>query len=126
MSWTIQNLLSPTLCHVEWTFDKKLNMESMWNGTSALRQVYIHYSEQLRTNMDHIDNVMMILTDFKKKKKQPEFHPGELVMVQVPVLSLLLKKHQKVMDTLPRCRQNTHRERPYHKTISFVFAASLF
>ena len=34
---------------------------------------------------------MMILTDFWKEMKHPEFHPGELVMVQVPIHPFLLK-----------------------------------
>ena len=40
--------------------------------------------------------------------KQPEFHPGELIMVQVPVHPLLLKT-TKGMETLPRCRQKPTR-----------------
>ena len=57
--------------------------------------------------------------------KQTDFHPGELVMVQVAVHTLLLKTTKGDGHTFTR-QANTHKERPYHKTISFVFAASFF
>ena len=56
--------------------------------------------------------------------KQPELHPGKLVMVQVPVHPLL-KTTKGDGHTLMK-KANAHKKGPYHKTISFVFAASIF
>ena len=64
-----------------------------------------------------------LLTDFKKKMKKPELHPGKLVMVQVAVHSLLLKTTKGDGHALMK-KTNAHKKRPYHKTISFVFSAS--
>ena len=49
-------------------------------------------SETLRYNMYHFENVMMILTDFQKKIKQPEFNASRLTVVQIPVHPLLNSK----------------------------------
>ena len=57
--------------------------------------------------------------------KQPEFHPRQCVMVQVPVHPFLLKTTKGDGHT-STSQGNTHKERPYHKTISFVLAASFF
>ena len=64
-----------------------------------------------------------LLTDFKKEMKQSELHPGKLVMVQVAVHSLLLKTTKGDGHMLMK-KTYAHKERPYHKTISFVFSAS--
>ena len=57
--------------------------------------------------------------------KQPELHPGKLVMVQVPVHPLLLKTTKGDGHTLMK-KANAHKKGPYHNTISIVFSASLF
>ena len=125
MSWTIQNRSSPVLCHDKWILAKKRNMEQMWNGTSVLRYFEIQNPGPLRTNTNHIDDVMMILTDFWKQMKQPEFHPPQCVMVQVPVHPLLLEttKGDRHIST---SQAITLKDRLYHKTISFVLAVSFF
>ena len=56
--------------------------------------------------------------------EQPELHASKLIVVQIPVHSVLLKQ-QRTDEPICKMRRNTHSERPYHKTISFVFAASL-
>ena len=57
--------------------------------------------------------------------KQPELHPGKLVMVQVPVHPLLLKTTKGDGHTLMK-KANARKKGPYHKTISFIFSANLF
>ena len=63
----------------------------------------------------------MVLTDFEKKMK---LHARKLIVVQIPVHPLL-PKQQRSDDPICKMQMNTHSERPYHNTISIVFAASL-
>ena len=68
--------------------------------------------EPVRTNMDHIENVMIIITDFQKKMKQPEFHAARLIVVQIPVHPVLLK--QQSSDEYIHMMQTKH---PQWKTL---------
>ena len=67
----------------------------------------------------------MILTDFQKEMKQPEFHASKLIVEQLHVHPFLLNS-KAVMSAFIWHKWNTYSERSYHKTISIIYAATLF
>ena len=69
---------------------------------------------------------MRLLTDFKKKMEQTEFHARHLVHLRKPVNSLLLKHNAAQLIWVSKLHQQDQtRRRHYHKTIPVVFASRL-
>ena len=56
--------LPSTKCCYDQDFHPQKNVEPSWNGSSVFLEIQGNDPEQLRTDVDHSENVGMILTDF--------------------------------------------------------------
>ena len=70
-------------------------MEPWWNGTSVfLGNDQQFFPEPLRAHENSSRKCMGLPTDFQKKMQQTELYSSNLIQVEVPVNSLLLKQNK--------------------------------